>query len=105
MRPQPVLKPPPSRALPVVCWAGSTWDLLRSFAPDEEQHAPVSRSGRGLGYQYAVEKEEEDDASTTTESRIFISPNGRIRRKIRSWNRGALLGSGSFGTVYEGISE
>ncbi|KAG2612385.1 hypothetical protein PVAP13_4KG206925 [Panicum virgatum] len=105
MRPQPVLKPPPSRALPVVCWAGSTWDLLRSFAPDEEQHAPVSRSGRGLGYQYAVEKEEEDDASTTTESRIFISPNGRIRRKIRSWNRGALLGSGSFGTVYEGISD
>ena len=63
------------------------------------------RTRMRLGYQYAVEKEEEDDASTTTESRIFISPNGRIRRKIRSWNRGVLLGSGSFGTVYEGISE
>jgi len=94
MRPQPVLKPPPSMALPIVCWAGSSWDILRSFAPDEDKHAPVSRSGRGLGYQ---------DASMTTGSRIFIPPNGRI--KIRSWNRGMLLGSGSFGNVYEGISD
>lgn len=34
-----------------------------------------------------------------------ISTNGRVSKKIRSWNRGMLLGSGSFGTVYEGISE
>ncbi|PUZ60239.1 hypothetical protein GQ55_4G108100 [Panicum hallii var. hallii] len=101
---RPVLKPPPSMALPVVCRAGPSWDILRSFAPDEEQHAPVSRSGRGLGYQDAVEKEDEDDASRTTESWRSISPNGR-RRKIRSWKRGKLLGSGSFGVVYEGISD
>ncbi|KAF8683605.1 hypothetical protein HU200_044525 [Digitaria exilis] len=140
LRPPPVLKPPPSMALaalPAVCGTESTWDILRSFAPDEKEHAPASRSGRGFGYQDAVEEEHEDavvaltledlklgessegftgtsslsttyddeTSSTTTESMFFISPNGRFRKKIRSWNRGVLLGSGSFGTVYEGISE
>ncbi|CAN6177797.1 unnamed protein product, partial [Urochloa humidicola] len=33
-----------------------------------------------------------------------ITPNGCVRNKIGSWNRGVLLGSGSFGKVYEGIS-
>ena len=48
---------------------------------------------------------DDETCSTTTESMFYISPNGRFRKKIRSWNRGVLLGSGSFGTVYEGISE
>nr|CAB3470709.1 unnamed protein product [Digitaria exilis] len=101
VRPQPLLKPPPTIALPVVCWEGSTWDILRSFAPDdenEEQHAPASRSGLD-----AVEEEDEENASTTT---VFsVSPKGTVRKKIQSWIRGTLLGSGSFGTVYEGISD
>ncbi|WOL01046.1 hypothetical protein Cni_G09759 [Canna indica] len=42
--------------------------------------------------------------STTTET-FIISPNGRFKRKIRSWMRGVHVGSGSFGMVYEGISE
>ncbi|XP_062210666.1 mitogen-activated protein kinase kinase kinase 1-like isoform X1 [Phragmites australis] len=136
VRPPPVLKPPPSMALPAVFGAGSTWDILRSFAPDEKEHALVSRFGSGFGRQDAVEEDEDaavvltledlrlgetseeftgtsslstinDDetSSTTTESMFGISPNGRFRRKIRSWNRGMLLGSGSFGTVYEGISD
>jgi len=133
------VRPPPSMALPAVCGVGSTWDLLRSFAPDEEERAPEARSGRGFGRQDAVEKDgddedaavalmledlrlgessegftgtsslsttnDDDTSSTTTESMFYISPNGRFRRKIRSWNRGMLLGSGSFGTVYEGISD
>ncbi|GJN08393.1 hypothetical protein PR202_ga26306 [Eleusine coracana subsp. coracana] len=135
VRPPPVLKPPPSMAMPAVCGAGSTWDILASFAPDEKERAPASRSGGGLVRQ---EEDEDEDAavalaleelrlgetsedftgtssmstvnddetsSTTTESMFYISPNGRFRRKIRSWNRGVLLGSGSFGTVYEGISD
>jgi mitogen-activated protein kinase kinase kinase 1 len=47
----------------------------------------------------------DETSSRTIESKFCISPNGRFRRKIRSWSRGMLLGSGSFGTVYEGISE
>jgi mitogen-activated protein kinase kinase kinase 1 len=48
----------------------------------------------------------DDDASSTNTEPVFnISPNGKFKRNIKSWMRGALLGSGSFGTVYEGISE
>ena len=121
LRPPPVLKPPPSMALPAVCGAGSTWDILRSFAPDEKEHAPASRSqavvltledlrlgelSEGFTGTSSLSTTNDDETcSTTTESMFYISPNGRFRRKIRSWNRGVLLGSGSFGTVYEGISE
>ncbi|PKA51796.1 Mitogen-activated protein kinase kinase kinase 1 [Apostasia shenzhenica] len=48
---------------------------------------------------------DDDSSSTTTESMFVISPNGRFKKKITSWMRGNLLGSGSFGTVYEGISD
>jgi len=48
---------------------------------------------------------DDETSSTTTESMFYISPNGRFRRRIRSWSRGVFLGSGSFGTVYEGINE
>ncbi|RLN42320.1 mitogen-activated protein kinase kinase kinase 1-like [Panicum miliaceum] len=134
LRPPPVLKPPPSMALPAVCGAGSTWDILRSFAPDEKEHAPASRSGRSFAHQDAEDEDaavvltledlrlgessegftgtsslsttnDDETSSTTTETMFYISPNGRFRKKIRSWNRGVLLGSGSFGTVYEGISD
>lgn len=48
---------------------------------------------------------DDDASSTNTEAMFIISPNGKFKRKIKSWMRGALLGSGSFGMVYEGISE
>ncbi|XP_074565495.1 mitogen-activated protein kinase kinase kinase 1-like isoform X2 [Curcuma longa] len=47
---------------------------------------------------------DDDSFSSTTES-FIISPNGRFKLKMKSWMRGVLLGSGSFGSVYEGISE
>ncbi|KAK8942150.1 Mitogen-activated protein kinase kinase kinase 1 [Platanthera guangdongensis] len=46
---------------------------------------------------------DDDSSSSTTE--IVISPNLRLGKQIKSWMRGQLLGSGSFGTVYEGISD
>ncbi|ONM08290.1 Mitogen-activated protein kinase kinase kinase 1 [Zea mays] len=48
---------------------------------------------------------DDDASSTTTEAMFIISPNGKFKRNIKSWMRGALLGSGSFGMVYEGISD
>ncbi|KAL5128574.1 Mitogen-activated protein kinase kinase kinase 1 [Glycine soja] len=51
---------------------------------------------------------EDDSSSTTTGPRSNnISPNGRIKRVITAgnWQKGELLGRGSFGSVYEGISE
>ncbi|PKA59523.1 Mitogen-activated protein kinase kinase kinase 1 [Apostasia shenzhenica] len=47
----------------------------------------------------------DNDSSSTTTPTNVISPNGRIEKTIRSWTQGQLLGSGSFGTVYEGISD
>ena len=63
VRPPPVLKPPPSMALPAVCGVGSTWDILRSFAPDEKEDAPASRSGRRFGHRDAVEKDDDEDGA------------------------------------------
>jgi len=52
--------------------------------------------------------QEDDSSSTTTDTRSnSISPNVRLKPFITpgSWQKGELLGRGSFGTVYEGISE
>ncbi|XP_047089995.1 mitogen-activated protein kinase kinase kinase 1-like [Lolium rigidum] len=130
LKPQPtMLKPPPSMArLPKACLAGSTWDILQSFAPEDAQ--PI-RSARDFGCEDAEDEEDEAEVLTLDDLRLgdtseeftgmssisttnddetadpmfYISPNGRFKRKIRSWSRGMLLGSGSFGTVYEGISD
>lgn len=49
---------------------------------------------------------EDDSSSTTTDPHSNnISPNGRFRRIITNWEKGELLGRGTFGSVYEGISE
>jgi mitogen-activated protein kinase kinase kinase 1 len=51
---------------------------------------------------------EDDSSSSATEPRSNnVSPNGRIKRVITPgcWQKGEFLGGGSFGSVYEGISE
>ncbi|KAB5568642.1 hypothetical protein DKX38_002435 [Salix brachista] len=48
---------------------------------------------------------DDDSSSSTTEPMSNISPNGRFRRDFTYWEKGELLGRGSFGSVYEGISD
>ncbi|KAK4572975.1 hypothetical protein RGQ29_031096 [Quercus rubra] len=48
---------------------------------------------------------DDDSSSTTTDPTSSISPNGRFRRSIAYWQKGELLGRGSFGSVYEGIAD
>nr|BAJ97437.1 predicted protein [Hordeum vulgare subsp. vulgare] len=132
VRPPPVmLKPPPSMALPPAAQVGSTWDILLSFAPEDQGQPQAVRSVPDFGDPDAEDDEDAAEVLTledlrlvesseeftgtssisttnddeTTESMFYVSPNGRFKRKIRSWSRGVLLGSGSFGTVYEGISD
>ncbi|KAG0448697.1 hypothetical protein HPP92_027707 [Vanilla planifolia] len=143
------LAPPPCIKPAVLDRTSSTWDILRSFAPqDDLDEADKRRSfhlnlnevdeGKekvGSGEDRKVEagpssfsdglrgmrtisgdtsedctgsfstSNDDDSSSTTTETMFVISPNGRLKGAIESWMRGQLLGSGSFGTVYEGISD
>nr|GMD76194.1 mitogen-activated protein kinase kinase kinase 1-like [Ipomoea batatas] len=48
---------------------------------------------------------DDDSSSTTTELMSIISPNGRFIRIITGWQKGQLLGRGSFGSVFEGIAD
>ncbi|XP_074304617.1 mitogen-activated protein kinase kinase kinase 1-like [Silene latifolia] len=47
---------------------------------------------------------DDDSSSTTTDPVSIISPNSGCRINITQWEKGMILGRGSFGTVYEGIS-
>lgn len=42
----------------------------------------------------------DDDSSSTT----TVSPNGRVRPDTTTWEKGTILGRGSFGSVFEGIA-
>ncbi|XVE95404.1 hypothetical protein REPUB_Repub02eG0094200 [Reevesia pubescens] len=48
---------------------------------------------------------DDDSSSSTTEPLSNISPNGRFKRTITYWEKGEPLGRGSFGSVFEGISD
>ncbi|KAI3960346.1 hypothetical protein MKW98_017070 [Papaver atlanticum] len=131
----PLLAPPPPSSIsrPVLDNSGSTWDLVNSFAPEDDNCSSI-RSHReanssdeeeeiggtvlGIDRDEELERErlgetdsssfttsnDEDSSSTSTEQNT-ISPNGRFRRNIRTWTKGTFLGSGSYGTVYEGFSD
>jgi mitogen-activated protein kinase kinase kinase 1 len=78
------------------------------FAGAEGEHREwrVGETFEGFTGTSSLSTTNDDDASSTNTEPVFnISPNGKFKRNIKSWMRGALLGSGSFGTVYEGISE
>ena len=140
----PVLAPPPVAGRSVAYDYTSTWDLLKSFAPLEDEVVAPNPTRLG-GYaettsssspSSAASSEEEDkkqnevplestsnrnENETENENEIendigivratnvipvySFSPRGKLRRSISSWQKGELLGSASFGTVYEGYTE
>ncbi|KAK1302221.1 Mitogen-activated protein kinase kinase kinase 1 [Acorus calamus] len=119
----PMLAPPPSMSLPAVLdKTSSTWDIFKALAPDadeggrerplegessseEEEVESYGVGGvNGRTGETSASNDGEDTSSTNTEGVFNISPMGRLKRDIRNWMKGTLLGSGSFGTVYEGIN-
>ncbi|CAL5189318.1 unnamed protein product [Lathyrus oleraceus] len=76
---------------------------------DEEENVEIiGEFSRSCSFTTFTTSQEDDSSSTTTEPRSnSISPNVRLKPVITpgSWQKGELLGRGSFGSVYEGISE
>lgn len=147
------LSPPPPISVPRVDDRSSTWDIVRSFAPDHDEERPTQErirseseedqlsddgvnedgkdTGRGTsdvesshdGESLSVRLGETDNELTestrenphdpsaespdspSASEAIAISANAMLRRSMVSWTRGEHLGSGSFGTVFEAISE
>ncbi|XP_039173370.1 uncharacterized protein LOC104452747 [Eucalyptus grandis] len=59
---------------------------------------------------FSISDEDEESVGNTLSDNISepvhnVSPNGSSRLRFTSWQKGGELGSGSFGTVYEGISK
>ncbi|XP_014501693.1 mitogen-activated protein kinase kinase kinase 1-like [Vigna radiata var. radiata] len=84
-------------------------------SPKREEEENVDNAARiaeivaGLSESCSFSTSNEDDSSSSTTDHTpnNISPQGRIKRIITagSWQKGEFLGGGSFGTVYEGISD
>jgi len=85
----------------------STWDHSRDFAPEEERNEREEEKEKKIDE--VEEKWEVGEMASQREdtcSNCKLS-NVRLMPVITpgSWEKGELLGSGSFGFVYEGISQ
>ncbi|PWA58745.1 Protein kinase, ATP binding site-containing protein [Artemisia annua] len=110
---------PPVMSLKLADDPGSTWDLIRGFAPEISEAAVVVKDEEVNGsmvlrnvvgessLDVSDDDEEEDKPCSTAaiEIEYLVSPHGSVRCSIKNWQKGDFLGSGSFGTVYEGFNE
>ncbi|KAK7821195.1 mitogen-activated protein kinase kinase kinase 1 [Quercus suber] len=113
----PVLAPPPEKGRSVAVDHTSTWELFKSFAPLEDEVVAPNTTRLG-GYAETTSSSSSSRLggyAETTSSFSFSSASsdeednkqneGKLGRSIGRWQKGELLGSGSFGTVYEGYTE
>nr|XP_043629611.1 mitogen-activated protein kinase kinase kinase 1-like [Erigeron canadensis] len=102
---RPPLLARPSRVMPqmnVDELRGLSWDLRRGFDP------VISKNAVEIVVKHDDDDEEEEENVGCIENKgieCFVSPNGTVRCSLRNWQKGDFLGSGSFGTVYEGFNE
>ncbi|KAB2617223.1 protein suppressor of npr1-1 [Pyrus ussuriensis x Pyrus communis] len=57
------------------------------------------------GCSFTTSNDDDSSSTTTVSPNERISQNGRLNCIITHWEKGYLLGSGSFGSVYEAISD
>ncbi|CAH9136220.1 unnamed protein product [Cuscuta epithymum] len=82
-----------------VGWVGETGDVENNI------DTRIMDGVHSAGCSFTTNSNDDDSSSTTTEPMSAISPNGKFNRIITGWVKGDLLGSGSFGTVYEGMAD
>ncbi|XP_024966012.1 mitogen-activated protein kinase kinase kinase 1-like, partial [Cynara cardunculus var. scolymus] len=129
----PLLAPPPVPRV-IVDDMGSKWDLIQSFAPRDDEHlesdGPVETIiSENMVANVVDEREtsgmmasiidtivppfgsdpldDEDDGSSMAAADLQYSPSPtrQFSGSFENWQKGDILGSGSFGTVYEGFTE
>ncbi|XP_022896561.1 mitogen-activated protein kinase kinase kinase 1-like [Olea europaea var. sylvestris] len=80
----------------------------REFGKQEEIEEGVNNVtavGRELSSDLTNDENDGDSSNLIVETIYSVSPNGSFRCSISSWQKGEFLGSGSFGTVYEGFTD
>ncbi|KAL4574059.1 hypothetical protein LXL04_020881 [Taraxacum kok-saghyz] len=89
----------------------STWDLIRSFAPRDNEDEPAGGFYRQMSYPIidvtgsdTPNDEDEESFTAPAEHEYSLSSIGYFD-SFKNWQKGNFLGSGSFGTVYEGFNE
>ncbi|KZV22732.1 mitogen-activated protein kinase kinase kinase 1-like [Dorcoceras hygrometricum] len=128
----PKLSPPPVITRTVVDNMSSSWDIIETFGPQDDKRSSSLRDvfnhsvdeiegneGGVARINIDVLKDEslaelcsdslnDDDGEPVgliVANDYTVSPNGSFRCYISSWQKGDFLGSGSFGTVYEGFTD
>lgn len=75
----------------------------------QEVREDVGEKERGVGLESSSDSSNHETGGSpmgfVSENNHAVSPSGSFRSNITSWQKGDFLGSGSFGTVYEGFTE
>lgn len=100
-----LLAPPPGR-LRVVTEdnLGSNWELIRGFSTmdgEDQVSSALDTTVEGI----VVEEDGDEVLSNEEVEYLVVSPDGPLKYNIKNWQKGDFLGKGSYGTVYEAITE
>ncbi|KAG6436343.1 hypothetical protein SASPL_101239 [Salvia splendens] len=75
----------------------------------EEMSEDAGVEDRGIGLESCSDSSNDERGDSSIglvgDNSHTISPSGSLRSNITSWQKGDFLGSGSFGTVYEGFTD
>ncbi|KAL8205854.1 hypothetical protein R6Q57_009405 [Mikania cordata] len=106
----PLVSPPSAMSSVMVDDMGSSWDLIRAFAPRDNEDLSSDGLDDRNGMMTVVsptgsDADDEGSSTVTVEVQYPLTTNGSFRGSFKNWQKGEFLGSGSFGTVFEGFTE